>query len=429
MSDSRTFKHSGDLGDLIYSLPAVRAMGGGRILLSTAGLPSRKYDGSPSGLTAETASMLIPLLEAQPYVSSAAVWDGEESVSVDLDSFRDGRDYTKHNLCDMVLSKFGVPFSEASRPWLACGSRREAAALFARTPRYRNPAVDYARFRQGDREEAFVGLPAEHADFQRLWGPIRHVRVRDFLELAELVNGSDVLYANQSCPMAIAVGLGKSYVQEVCPTCRNCVFDRDEGTHLIGSTPMPERCLVDRRRRDVLADLALKTARLPGEMAEVGVYMGGSAMVMSVASPNKRLHLFDTFSGIPETCVAGGHRKGDFSDASLDKVEALMAGRRVAFHPGTFPGTASGLEHLRFSLVHLDGDTYQSTRDGIAFFAPRMVEGGAMVFDDWEWKACPGVARAVLERFDSRDVRPTAASQCVVRFPASQGGRLAVPMC
>lgn len=427
-ADERTFKHSGDLGDLIYALPAVRAMGGGRVLLSISGLPSRKYDGSPSGLTAETAAMLVPLLEAQPYVTSAATWDGEEPVSVDLDSFRDGRDYTKHNLCDMVLSKFGIPFSEASRPWLECGRRREAAAVFARTPRYRNPAVDYGKFRDGNPDAAFVGLPAEHADFEHLWGPIRHVRVRDFLELAEVINGADVLYANQSCPMAIAVALGKRYFQEVCPTCRNCVFPREEGTHLLGTTPLPEKCLVDRYRRDVLADLALKTAMLPGEMAEVGVYMGGSAMVLSHAAPNKRLHLFDTFAGIPETCSAGGHRKGDFADASIDKVEALLAGRRVVFHQGKFPDTARGMESSRFSLVHLDGDTYQSTRDGIAFFGPRMVEGGYMVFDDWEWKPCPGVKRAVLERFDSRDVRPTTASQCVIRFPAAQGGRLAVPM-
>lgn len=43
-----------------------------------------------------------------------------------------------------------------------------------------------------------------------------------------------------------------------------------------------------------------KTQKIPGEIAEVGVYKGGSAKIICEAKEEKSLHLFDTFEGIPE---------------------------------------------------------------------------------------------------------------------------------
>lgn len=43
-----------------------------------------------------------------------------------------------------------------------------------------------------------------------------------------------------------------------------------------------------------------KTQKIPGEIAEVGVYKGGSAKIICEAKGEKSLHLFDTFEGIPE---------------------------------------------------------------------------------------------------------------------------------
>src|SRR5882757_11110760 len=41
--------------------------------------------------------------------------------------------------------------------------------------------------------------------------------------------------------------------------------------------------------------------KIPGDMAEVGVFRGGTAAVMLNASHRKHLHLFDTFAGLPES--------------------------------------------------------------------------------------------------------------------------------
>ena len=46
--------------------------------------------------------------------------------------------------------------------------------------------------------------------------------------------------------------------------------------------------------------LARSQRDLDGEMAEVGVYQGVSARLISLASGSRPLHLFDTFAGLPE---------------------------------------------------------------------------------------------------------------------------------
>jgi O-methyltransferase len=148
-----------------------------------------------------------------------------------------------------------------------------------------------------------------------------------------------------------------------------------------------------------LHTLASGVRNLNGQVAEVGVYKGGTALMLAELMPAKRLYAFDTFTGMPGT--AGSldiHRAGDFADTSLEAVRGrLQAYPNVEFRRGLFPRTTEGLEREAFCLAHFDGDLYQSCRDFIAFFWPRLVPGGLLVFDDWNWKGCPGVGAAIEE--------------------------------
>jgi predicted O-methyltransferase YrrM len=154
----------------------------------------------------------------------------------------------------------------------------------------------------------------------------------------------------------------------------------------------PDRCRS-------LHSLASSIRNLNGQMAEVGVYKGGTALMLAELMPAKTLYAFDTFSGMPGTAGSRDvHRAGDFADTSLEAVRGrLKAYPNVEFRRGLFPGTAVGLEREFFCLAHFDGDLYQSCRDFIAFFWPRLVPGGLLVFDDWKWKGCPGVRTAIEE--------------------------------
>ncbi len=133
--------------------------------------------------------------------------------------------------------------------------------------------------------------------------------------------------------------------------------------------------------------LARSQSALAGEMAEVGVYQGCSAKIISVASGAKTLHLFDTFAGLPSPHAdeQDRMRTGHYA-ASLPSVRAFLADEsNVRFYPGLFPQTAAPVRDVRFSFVHLDVDLKSSTMGCLEFFYPRMVPGGVILTHDYSY--------------------------------------------
>lgn len=139
--------------------------------------------------------------------------------------------------------------------------------------------------------------------------------------------------------------------------------------------------------------------KISGDMAEAGVFLGGTALVMLSASPNKRIHLFDTFEGLPhgEGEFQAGEWKGSMADVKRTLADEA---RRLEFHAGLFPASAEGLEHLRFSCVHLDLDLYDGTLAALQWFWPRMNSGGVLLSHDYPLS--DGVVKAFHEYFDGR---------------------------
>ncbi len=141
---------------------------------------------------------------------------------------------------------------------------------------------------------------------------------------------------------------------------------------------------------------ARATAKVKGDIAEVGVYRGGSARLMCEVRGSRALFLFDTFEGLPEAHT-GDERFGSGQyAASYEKVRAyLSAFPNIHLFKGLFPATAAAITEKRFSFVHLDVDLYDSTRDSLEFFYPRVNPGGIILIHDYLW--AEGVRRAVQE--------------------------------
>jgi len=160
-------------------------------------------------------------------------------------------------------------------------------------------------------------------------------------------------------------------------------------------------CLMTFQERYNLWSLARRGAGRPGALAEVGVYRGGSAIIMAAAKGAAPLHLFDTFSGMPATERAhdGKFRAGQLGDTSLAVVQPkLSRWPEVHFHPGLFPESACALPaELRFRLVHLDVDIRSSNRAALEFFYPRLLPGGQIVLHDYNAPSVPGTKIAVDE--------------------------------
>jgi hypothetical protein len=160
-----------------------------------------------------------------------------------------------------------------------------------------------------------------------------------------------------------------------------------------------------------------QTQKVPGDIAEVGVYKGGSAKIICSAKGEKHLHLFDTFEGLPKVediDMVWPFYEGKFA-ASCDGVkEYLKHDNNVFFYKGIFPVTSDPVKEKTFSMVNLDVDTYESTKQCLEFFYSRMSPGGILLSHDYI--TAPGVKKAFDNFFDGKaePVLETAGSQCLV---------------
>lgn len=147
---------------------------------------------------------------------------------------------------------------------------------------------------------------------------------------------------------------------------------------------------------------------IPGLIAEAGVYKGGCARLLATIFPDREILLFDSFEGMKEDDhdPEGKHHTGDFSDTSLEGVKNYLIDKpNCRFYQGWFPESASFLTDEKFALVHADMDYYQSTVACIETFWPKLNTGGAIIFDDYEWVACPGVKKAIDEYFNDSNIK------------------------
>lgn len=159
----------------------------------------------------------------------------------------------------------------------------------------------------------------------------------------------------------------------------------------MGAIPPRPHSLVSEEVATAMCELARATP--PGCFVEVGVYHGGTAWYLAQAAQQQmRLcFLYDTFTGIPYRGEHDSHLVGDFADTSLEEVQRSVPTAMCI--PGVFPASAINMGPVAF--VHLDVDQYQSYKDALEYFAPRMVKGGVIWCDDVD--CLKGATRAVEE--------------------------------
>ena len=176
------------------------------------------------------------------------------------------------------------------------------------------------------------------------------------------------------------------------------------------------RSLVSPDRCYVLQTLLRQALHVPGDIWECGVYQGGTAGMFAAmlhdARTTKKLYLFDTFAGMPEThATKDWHRQGDFADTSVEAVTRHVAHPDICIlRPGFIPETFTGLENARIAFAHIDVDIYQSILDSLTFIWPRLSIGGIIVFDDYGFPTCPGARAAVDEFFRDLPSAPLCLS-------------------
>lgn len=217
--DEKTFRHSGDMGDIIAALPVFRQLGGGRIIICDSitqepGLVARE------SLKGARFEAIKPLLEAQPYITEAEWSDTPTTTTHDAWAFRNKLQHGE-SLAHAQGRHLGLENLNISK-WITIPGEplhnlRTRVAIY-RSPRYHVPEWDkvWAKIAQAYGDKLlFVGLKEEHEAMEKLMGlRIEHAVTPDLLEAARVINACSLVYGNQTCGAWLTMGLHKRYVQE-----------------------------------------------------------------------------------------------------------------------------------------------------------------------------------------------------------------------
>lgn len=257
------FHHSGDAGDVVYSLATVAALGGGVFYLS----PDNKHPwpkGTRERPSPGWAGNLLQLIRHQPYIWAADYTEEMPvNTTVDLNRFREfyrtGGADNWTSLFRLHLKTFGVDYPE-NRPWLYASPVATRPIVVSRSHRYRTEWFPWERLiNQYGKDMIFVGTGEEYFNFMGLVKvPVRIPRIETptLYDVAQVIAGAKVFIGNQSAPMAIALGLNKPVLQEIWHERvaenkwrgnPNCIFKRDnliwEQTLLEQQDPIPNHWL------------------------------------------------------------------------------------------------------------------------------------------------------------------------------------------
>lgn len=202
----KSFYHSGDLGDIIASLPTVRELGGGDYVIGP-GMCRESLAGA-------RFQSIVELLLAQPYIDSVH-WVDQKPTGMDVDfsTFRECDYRHGEDLATWQARHVGVLVE--LEPWLEVDAGKHGKPVFARSPRYHNDEFPWRQIVRENPDALFVGTETEHQMFElENRGDVHHAKTKDLYEVAQVIAGASRFYGNQSCPWWIAFGLGQACTQE-----------------------------------------------------------------------------------------------------------------------------------------------------------------------------------------------------------------------
>ncbi|REA56640.1 hypothetical protein DSL64_26325 [Dyadobacter luteus] len=230
--------HSGNAGDIIYSLPSLKRIyeitGAPIHFYLRLGKPLilSGYKNHPMGnvkINQKMADMLIPLISSQSYIASCQVHDAED-IHIDLDYFHSGNiPLQSGNIARWCSYVMGVS-PQLWKPWIEVNPDLDytQTIVMGRSERYRNHGISYSFLKQYP-EIVFIGIESEYDDIKKIIPHVKWVKVNDFLQMASIIAGAKLFIGNQSFPFSVAEGLKVTRVLETSFQIINVVPEGENG--------------------------------------------------------------------------------------------------------------------------------------------------------------------------------------------------------
>jgi len=368
--------HSGDLGDVVYAIPALRRLANPAhlTLYPNPGVTRQVMDEANAG-------MILPLLNAQHGVSGD--WKpgyGAEGLRIDFAVRRFYRN--GYNLADIHSNWVGHDHWDRCLPWLTAAPRKHKYRIaVSRSARYRNSSFDWSGlYKQFEGRAVFVGGDWEYENFCQEIGHIDYIPTPSLLEAAQVMMGCDLFIGNQSCPRAIAEGLKMPVVVEQADPV-NTHFDRPYAHYPSFGHTYPDItadgliglwCATAASRAKTysvhpaehlheLARVAHAARWADGDLVEIGVGNGGSLSVLAWCMQRKIVG-YDTLSDLIE-------------EQHPQYVTHL--GDLLRVYPTEFVWKAfDPSKHDKIALAHIDLGTLRGMAETIKAVLPKLAVGG-----------------------------------------------------
>lgn len=163
---------------------------------------------------------------------------------------------------------------------------------------------------------------------------------------------------------------------------------------------------------------------LGGDIVECGVGRGRSLAMLAFLAidegKGRNIWGFDSFEGLPESSAednsirrlkAGQIKYGTYEVKEyLDRsgVDPFYFRSHISLVKGFFQESLSKYRGSGIVLLHLDVDLYESYRTTLQELYPKVVPGGAVLFDEymgtWEHLHFPGAQKAIDEYLQDKQV-------------------------
>ncbi|MBR3252683.1 class I SAM-dependent methyltransferase [Candidatus Saccharibacteria bacterium] len=163
----------------------------------------------------------------------------------------------------------------------------------------------------------------------------------------------------------------------------------------------------------------LNTARdclgVVGDFVELGCYKGDTSIFLAeiLKGSDKRFWIYDSFEGLPEKSekdlspLGENFKKGELLVSKREvKERFLRAGLKVpVIKKGWFADFSASDLPEKIAFCFLDGDFYESIRDGLKLVENKMSKGGVLIVHDYNNPELPGVKKAVDEWVGTRGLK------------------------
>jgi hypothetical protein len=228
------FKHSGNAGDIIYSLNAIRSA---CILHDRNAIlylkldepiqlhPSFKHPLGGVMLNRYMFDNLRPLLLECDFIEDVVIYTNQK-VDYDLDAFRKiGFNLGAGDIKKWYLYAHPELQYHYSNDPIFINKDSGDYIVLNRSERYNNGQIDYSILNQVQLPIYFVGTDTEFAIMKNIVWDLQHKKVANFLELKDFIAYSKLFIGNQSMCYAIAEQVDTNRLLEVFFGCPNVITE------------------------------------------------------------------------------------------------------------------------------------------------------------------------------------------------------------